>query len=156
MAFVRQPDGFDPPTRTPVLKGASLKRLSLALAAFVSTPCFAGAGAATLDGTWRVNGEVQGNPVNPICVLAEKDAKITGTCLGTDGKPVPVTGTVTDKGYKWQYDTAYQGSGITIYFTGSFDKDGNLAGGVYVEPYAVDGSFTAKREKAAAAAPPAS
>ena len=131
-----------------------MKHIALALAALALTPSLLAAPTSTIDGTWKVTGDVQGNPVNPTCVLAQKDGKITGTCEGTDGKPVPVTGTVTDKGVKWQYDTAYQGSGITIYFTGSFDKQDHLAGGVYVEPFAVDGSFTAARDKAATAPAP--
>ena len=130
-----------------------MKRIVFSLAPLALTPFLMAAGTSTVDGTWHINGEIQGNPVNPVCVLTQKDGKITGTCLGTDGKPVPVTGTVTDKSIKWQYDTAYQGSGITIYFTGSFDKEDHLAGGVYVEPYAVDGGFTATRDKPTAPPP---
>ncbi len=124
-----------------------MKLLSIAAAVFTVTPCFVFASASALDGTWHVAGSVQDNPVNPVCVMVEKDGKLSGTCTGTDGKPVPLTGTVKEKEIKWQYDTAYEGNGITIFFTGKMDKDDHLSGSIYVEPYAVDGGFTATRDK---------
>ena len=128
-----------------------MKRISFAVAALAVTPCFAAASAATIDGTWRVDGSVQGNPVTPVCTIVEKAGKLTGSCNGVGGKPATLTGTVADKTIKFQYDSEYQGSAITVFFTGSMDKDDHLTGGIFVEPYAVDGAFTATRDKAGAA-----
>lgn len=120
------------------------------MAALILTPGFALAHAATLDGTWHVDGDVAGNPVAPVCVLAEKEGKITGTCTGTDGKPQPVTGSVKQSAVFWSYDTTYEGGSITLSFTATQDKEGHLTGSVTVAPYAATGDFTAKRDAPAA------
>ncbi|WP_263384063.1 hypothetical protein [Granulicella arctica] len=104
--------------------------------------------AATLDGTWQVNGDVQGNPVVTTCVLTVVENKIGGTCLGTDGAARPVDGTVADGTMKWSYDSVYDGTKITLNYTAKLKGDDGLEGTIFVDPYEADGSFTATRKKA--------
>ncbi len=102
--------------------------------------------ASPVDGTWHVTGVVSDNPVDPTCVLAEAEGKISGTCTGTDGVKVKATGTLTDGVVKFEYGTTYQGGAITIQFSGKMAKDGTLAGSIYVPEYSVGGDFTAKKD----------
>ncbi len=122
----------------------------LVLAAFLLLPGIAVAQAATIDGTWRIDGDVSGNPVAPVCILTAKEGKVTGTCTGTDGKPMQVSGTVKDDAISWAYDTTYQGGTITLSFKGKQDKEGHMVGSIDVAPYSATGDFTAKRDVAAA------
>ncbi len=120
------------------------------LTAVVFVPGFLAAQADTLDGTWHIDGDVSGTPVAVTCVLAEKDAKISGTCTGTDGKPVPVTGSIKEAAINWSYDTTYEGSSITLSYKAKQDTAGHMVGSIEVAPFSVSGDFTAKRDAPAA------
>ncbi len=120
------------------------------LAALVLVPGFVAAQAATLDGTWHIDGDISGTAVIVTCVLAEKDAKVSGTCTGTDGKPVAVTGSTKDGAINWSYDTTYQGGPITLSYKAKQDTEGHLVGSIDVAPFSVSGDFTAKRDAPAA------
>lgn len=116
------------------------------LAAFVLLSGLCAAHAATIDGTWKIDGDVSGNAVVTTCILAEKDGKVTGTCTRADGKQAQVTGTVTETAIKWAYESTYQGGAITLSYTAKQDKDGHMVGSIDVPQYSASGDFTAKRE----------
>ncbi len=102
--------------------------------------------AAVVDGTWKITGSVADNAVASTCVIAEKTGVLTGTCTGTDAKVVPITGgTYKDGTLTWSYTTTYNGGDIVLTYTAKMDKDGKLAGTIYVDPYAASGDFTATK-----------
>src|SRR5882724_10361150 len=115
------------------------------LAALALIPSFALASASTLDGTWHIDGSIEGHPVTPTCTIAEKDQKLTGTCTGTDGKDQAITGSIKDKIINWQYETVYQSDPITVIFSGTVDKENHITGTVSVEPMQASGNFTAQK-----------
>jgi hypothetical protein len=105
--------------------------------------------AASLDGTWMINGDVSSNPVVSTCILTTTGGKVEGTCTGTDGKLMPVEGTATDSAIKWSYESVYEGGKIVLHYDAKLKSDGTLTGTIFVDPYDADGSFTATRKAAA-------
>jgi hypothetical protein len=98
-------------------------------------------------GTWKVSADVQGTPVNLTCTLAEASAKLTGACTGDDGAQRALTGEVTAKGLSWKFDSAYEGSPITVFLSGSLTPDSaKMNGTMSVSPMGVDGTFSATRQ----------
>ncbi|HEY0264073.1 MAG TPA: hypothetical protein VGC07_06090 [Granulicella sp.] len=97
-------------------------------------------------GTWSIDGDVSGNALVSTCEFSVVQAAISGTCTGTDGKPMPVTGKLLDRSIQWTYESVWEGGKIVMSYATTFDKDGNMVGSVSVDPYAVSGQITAKRK----------
>jgi hypothetical protein len=105
--------------------------------------------AAPAGDTWKVDGDVQGTPVRMTCILSEADHKLTGTCAGAgdDTTPRKLTGETTETGLSWKFDSAYQGSPITVFMSGSKSADGmKMSGTMSVDPMGADGTFTAVKQ----------
>ena len=104
-------------------------------------------------GSWTVTGDVQGYPLNETCVFTQTKDKISGPCTNSDGKTYDATVTLTDQKVVFVHGGEYQGQALTLTFTGTLNDKGELSGDIYVDPLAVDGTFTAKKagnvEKAA-------
>ncbi|REJ78476.1 MAG: hypothetical protein DWQ47_03215 [Acidobacteria bacterium] len=100
-----------------------------------------------VSGSWKVSGNVSGNAINQDCIIEQKEDKISGTCKW-DGQPdAKITGTVNDKKVVWKFDMTYNGSPITLVFEGTMDDAiSNIEGKVKVDPYGIEGEFTAKKE----------
>ena len=98
-----------------------------------------------VPGSWTVTGDVQGYPVNETCVFTQTKDKISGPCTNSDGKTYDTTVTLTDQKVVFVHGGEYQGQTLTITFTGTFNNKGDLSGDIYVDPMAVDGTFTAKK-----------
>jgi hypothetical protein len=58
-----------------------------------------------------------------------------------------MTGKVTDTNITWQYKTEYNGTPLTLVYTGAADKDSKIVGSVEVQPMSVTGDFTATLSK---------
>jgi hypothetical protein len=117
-----------------------------------STPQMEAASPTPLSaaGTWKVEGDVQGNPVKMTCVLAEADHKLTGTCTGAGDDPTarPLLGQVTDKGLAWRFDSQYQGTPITLTMTGELATGGTkMNGSIAVSPFDAYGTFAAVKQQ---------
>ena len=83
------------------------------------------------------------------CILSEADHKLTGSCSGAgdDTKPKMLTGETTEKGLSWKFDSAYQGTPITVYMSGSKSADGTkMSGTMEVDPMGANGTFTAEKQ----------
>jgi hypothetical protein len=102
--------------------------------------------AANVAGTWKVNGDIYGNPVKFDCALKQDGAALTGTAKSEDGKEVPVTGTLKDKIAVFEFDSEAQGSIYRLVFTGTIGDDGGMKGTIAVA--GVEGTFTATRQAA--------
>jgi opacity protein-like surface antigen len=100
--------------------------------------------AADVSGTWTVDGDVYGHPVNFTCVLKQDGETLSGTAtLGPNS--VPVTGRVTDRKVAFEYDaTGDDGTTYHLVFTGTLGEDGGLKGTIAVA--GVEGTFTATRQ----------
>lgn len=100
--------------------------------------------AAGVAGTWKVEGDVYGNPVKFSCALKESAAALTGTATFDDGKNVPVTGSFKDKTVTFEFDTEHEGTSYHLVFTGTIGEDGGMKGTIAVA--GVEGTFTATKQ----------
>lgn len=128
----------------------TLKTLTLVLALSTLSAFAQGGGGNSVAGTWKVTGDVSGNPVDQVCTFTQDSKKLTGSCksAGAD-KPTEFTGEMNDKKVTWQYETDYQGQKLTVAFTGALDAAGSqLKGDIDVQPVGVSGTFTAQKQEA--------
>jgi hypothetical protein len=102
-------------------------------------------------GTWAVVGDVMGVPVILTCALVEADHKLSGTCTDDQKRSHALAGVTKDSNVSFAFDTDYEGTPITISMTGVMDDTGGkMSGSIAVAPMAVDGTFSATRQLAAA------
>ncbi len=106
-----------------------------------------------IAGNWTIHGSVQGVEFTDVCVLAQKDDAITGTCHLEDGKPREVKGTAGEKNITLTHAGEYQGDALTLTFTGTLAADGTLSGSVDVDPQNVSGGWKGTRTEPEAAPP---
>jgi len=97
---------------------------------------------ASLTGKWKIHQSVMGNESDSDCTFTQKDNDLTGSCTADQGSG-KVTGKIDGTKVSWSYDTEYNGSPLTVKFTGTLDSTGKIAGAVSVEQFGVDGDFTA-------------
>ena len=130
-----------------------MKTLNMAaiVLALSTISAFAQAGSGgSVSGTWKVTGDVAGNPVNLVCTFAQDGKKLTGSCKSAEAsKPNEITGEVNDEKASWRYNVDYEGQQLTIVYTGTLDASGlQLKGDIDVQPMAVSGTFTADKQGA--------
>jgi hypothetical protein len=99
--------------------------------------------AADVAGTWKVEGDVYGNPVAFTTVLKQEGETLSGTAT-LDGKDVPVTGTVKDTAVTFEFDADANGTVYHMVFVATLGQDGALKGAIQVA--GVEGSFTATKQ----------
>jgi len=115
------------------------------LLALVAIPS-AAADGPSVAGKWKVHNRIVGNESDQDCSFTQQGKDISGTCSLEQGT-AKVTGKVTDAKITWQYDTEYNGSPLTLVYTGTMDKDSKITGTVEVQPMSVNGDFTATPSK---------
>ena len=104
--------------------------------------------ADSLAGTWKFTNEVQGVSWNEVCTLKQTGTTMGGSCVGDAGTPFAITGEVKGDSVTFQHGGEYQGTAITIIFSGQIAKPGALTKGtIFVKPLDAAGSFTAAKEK---------
>jgi hypothetical protein len=96
----------------------------------------------SLTGKWKIHQTVAGNESDSDCTFTQKDNELTGSCTADQGSG-KITGKVDGNKISWSYETEYNGSPLTVKFTGTLDSAGKIAGSVTVEQFGVDGDFTA-------------
>ncbi len=117
-----------------------------ALLAFATVTALA-ADNAPLTGKWKVHSSIAGNDSDSECTFTQKDNDLTGSC-STDQGSSKATGKVDGTKITWSYDSEYNGSPLTVKFSGTLDSAaGKIAGSVSVEQFGVDGDFTATTVK---------
>jgi hypothetical protein len=100
-------------------------------------------------GLWKIDGDVQGRPVNMMCSLTETDHKLSGTCSGAiDGYTAhQITGKVKAQKAEFYFQATFADNPITLIVSGTMNEDrSTMDGDLDVEPMAVGGSFAGKRE----------
>ena len=99
-------------------------------------------------GTWKINGDVMGNPVTMTCVLSEVEQKLAGTCSGAGESRTPraLTGTATANGVGWRFEDEYGGQSITFSMNATPAGDGKMNGTMTVAPFGAQGTFVAVRQ----------
>ena len=102
----------------------------------------------SLTGKWKIHMNVEGNESDNVCILTQKEDAISGTCFSSEMKEVQAVGQVDGTKVSWWYDSVYDGGPITVKYTTKLNViDGKFSGTVHVDPYGVDGDFTATADK---------
>jgi carbon monoxide dehydrogenase subunit G len=135
----------------PALLLPSLLLLAVAAPALAQAP--SPATPPALTGKWKVHMTVAGNEQTQQCSFTQTDKAIAGTCVSDQGE-VKVAGSVDGNKATWKFDSEYNGTPITLVYTGAFDDKGKLTGSVEVQPFSVTGDFDVSPADAAAAAGP--
>ena len=124
-------------------------KMALAASLFVLAATSAiAAGAPSLTGQWTIHNDIAGNVSDQQCQFVQTESKLSGTCKGTE-KDGPIAGSIDGHKVTWKFESEYNGSPLTLTYTGTLDDSGKIAGSVDVDPYAVTGDFTATLSKAA-------
>jgi hypothetical protein len=101
--------------------------------------------ADSMTGTWKVTGEVSGNPVAPVCTVVQTGTALTGQCTSR-GVPIKLTGKVDDSRVKWRYSVDYEGQTWTLTYTGKMQSPSEITGTIIVTEAGLSGSLTATKE----------
>ena len=99
--------------------------------------------ADSITGKWQLKGDVVGNPLNTICDIKQAGTALTGSCTGDTGVPTPITGTVKDGVVTFQHGGDYQGTELTIIYSGKLESAKEIKGTIEVKPFSASGTFTA-------------
>ena len=117
----------------------------MAIAVLAATPAVAVAPAdVDLNGAWALSGDVQGVSVVETCNFVQKDAVLTGSCDTSTGK-YDTAGKVNGTNVTFHHGGKYEGSDLTITYTGKVAADGSMSGTMDVDPFNASGSFSAKK-----------
>lgn len=118
------------------------------LSVMASTSLYAfAADGASASGKWNIHSNIAGNESDSVCTLTQKDADLSGTCK-TDNGESQAAGKVDGTKVTWSYKSEYNGSPLTVKYTGTLDSAaGKITGSVNVEEFGVDGDFTATLAK---------
>jgi hypothetical protein len=119
------------------------------------------AAASDITGVWRVSGTLGGNPVSAVCDLKQQADVLTGSCNLDGNQVVDVTGTVNGEQAMWQASLDQGGTLLIISFQGTVSPASEMKGQLFVDPFDMQGDFTAKlhhpgdpEEKPAPPSPP--
>ena len=102
--------------------------------------------ADTVTGKWQIHQSIAGNDSDMTCSFTQNGEELAGTCDGAAGV-VKIAGKVTEKKVSWTFQSEYNGSPLTLKYSGTLSSAEKMAGTVNVEPYGVDGDFTATPAK---------
>ena len=108
---------------------------------FATMPVLA-AGSSGVSGKWKVHNNIAGNESDQDCTFVQTDKVLTGSCKG-DNSEVKITGTIDGKKITWKFDSEYNGTPLTLTYTGTLDDSGDIQGDVQVDPMGVTGDFKA-------------
>ena len=118
-----------------------------ALLAVSSLPALA-ADTASVSGKWKIHSNIEGNESDVVCSLTQAGDAVSGTCYSSEMKETQASGKVEAGKTSWSYQSEYNGSPITVKYTAKLNiVDGKFSGTVSVDPYGVDGDFTATADK---------
>lgn len=100
--------------------------------------------ADSVTGKWQLKGDVAGNALNTVCDIAQSGATLSGVCTNEQGQPQPITGEVKDGTVTFQHGGDYQGTELTIIYSGKLETPKHLKGTIVVKPFDASGTFTAE------------
>ena len=124
-----------------------MKKIIATVSLLFASTAFA-AGTPSLTGQWSIHNNVAGNESDQECKFVQTENKLTGTCKSND-KDVQISGSVDGNKVSWTYESDYNGTPLTLTYSGTFDESGKLSGTVDVDPFNVTGDFTATPSRAA-------
>lgn len=130
-----------------------MKKLIITLLAFsgiafaqTATPS-AQTAPISISGKWTVHSAIGGQENDQVCTFVQTGTTLSGSCATDDpGKDMKFSGTIDGNKVSWTANSDYNGTALTIKFTGTYAND-KIDGDETVDPFGVDGTFTATRVK---------
>jgi hypothetical protein len=102
---------------------------------------------ASVGGKWKIHNNIVGNESDVECTFTQNGNDLTGSCTSDQGT-VKTTGKVDGMKVTWSYDSEYNGTPLTLNYSGTLGSAADkFSGTVSVEQFGVDGDFTATQEK---------
>jgi hypothetical protein len=96
----------------------------------------------SLSGKWAIHINVEGNESKAECTFIQNDNELSGNCATENGDK-PLAGKVDGQKIAWSYDSEYEGTPLTVKFSGTLDSAATkLVGSVSVEQFGAEGDFT--------------
>jgi hypothetical protein len=102
--------------------------------------------ADTVSGAWQVHQNIVGNESDMACTFTQTGDDLAGSCDGPNGN-MKLTGKVAEKKVTWTIQFDYNGTPLTLKYSGTLASATKMTGSVSVDPYQVDGEFTAAPAK---------
>jgi hypothetical protein len=102
--------------------------------------------ADPVTGTWQIHQSIVGNESDLACTFTQTGDDLAGTCDGPNGT-MKLSGTVSEKKITWTVQFDYNGTPLTLKYSGTLASATKMNGNVSVDPYQVDGEFTAIQGK---------
>ncbi len=119
----------------------NMKRMILALA-LTALPL----AAADINGNWKFDGNVAGNPLKMDCAIKQEGEKFSAACKPAEGGERNFDGTITGEKVQFSYRVDYQGTIYTLVYTGTVKDDSEMKGDIDVAN--TGGPFSAKKQPA--------
>jgi hypothetical protein len=124
-----------------------MRTLFLAILLASTSAWAAPADNASLSGKWKLHSDIMGNESDIECTFTQKESDLGGTCA-TESGDQPLAGKIDGPKITWSYNAEYQGTALTVKYKGTLDSAATkLSGTVSVDPFGVDGDFTAAPTK---------
>jgi len=100
--------------------------------------------AAALAGSWKIEAEVAGETHSGTCTVQQDGEKLTGTCK-VEGSDQTLTGEVKGQKVTWTHKGEYNGEALTASYKGEIQSPTTVKGDLDVQPFDVQGTFTATK-----------
>lgn len=99
----------------------------------------------SLTGAWKFTSDVSGTAWEQTCTFKQAGTVLSGSCVGEGEAAIvyPLTGELKEGKLTFEHAGNYQGTPITIIFTGASEKPKELKGTILVKPFDASGTFTA-------------
>ena len=104
--------------------------------------------AVSVAGKWKIHTSMF-QESDSTCTFTQKGTDISGACEGDNGK-FSAVGKVDGKKVTWSFKTEYNGSPLTVSYSGTLDTDSKMTGTTAVTEMSLDGQFTASKDTTAA------
>ena len=99
-----------------------------------------------VTGKWVIHQSVAGNENDANCTFAQTGEELTGSC-DFPGGAVKLAGKIAQKKVAFTIQTEYNGAPLTLRFSGTVESATKMSGNVAVEPFGVEGDWTAAPAK---------
>jgi hypothetical protein len=104
----------------------------------------AAAATPVLSGSWKVDANIGGETHSGTCTIQQDGEKLIGTCK-VEGNDQALTGEVKGHKVTWTHKGEYNGDALTANYKGDLESPTSIKGDVDVQPFNVQGTFTATK-----------
>jgi hypothetical protein len=99
-----------------------------------------------VGGKWQIHQSIVGNESDLACTFTQNGEEVAGTCASTAGE-LKLTGKISQNKISWIIKSEYNGTPLTMKYSGTLASATKMTGTVSVDPYGAEGEFTATQAK---------